>query len=149
MTNANLKAQIAEAAMSFTLNIIEAVKAASLQELMELQIAGMIAKPTRKKPGPKPKAKKSVLNAKPGPIEVIKNASPRVKSKSITKKEKAELHDKIIAFLSKNPWSSGGKICKEFTLNPWTARRLMKQLADAGKVEVTGEKSKTRYGLKA
>ncbi len=184
MTKSNLTSEINEAASSFALQIVNAIKAASLQELMELQTSGGVAKPARKKPGPKPKAKK-VVKAKPGPKKaapkkakaapkktVVKKAKakpkkavakpkaapkkaikkaikkPEAATKSLTKKVRAKLHDDIIAYLKKNPESSGGAICKQFNLNPWTARRQMRQLSDAGKIVVKGEKAKTRYSVK-
>ncbi len=168
-TKENLKKQIAEAASAFTLSIIDAVKDASLQELMELQTSGTKQKPARKKPGPNPKAKKrgpkpkatkvTKPKSKPGSVKAVTKANPStkkvtkkpktsVKAAPITKKNKAKLHDEIVAYLSKNSWSSGGAICKKFELNAWTARRHMKQLRKAGKIEVQGEKSKTRYKAK-
>ncbi|MCP4602372.1 MAG: hypothetical protein GY847_17965 [Proteobacteria bacterium] len=100
MTNANLKNQIAEAAAAFSLSIVEAVKEASLQELMELQTSGAADKPARKKPGPKPgrKAAKKpgrkpkvakvakVTKAKPGPKKGIKKTKPG--PKKVVKKAK-------------------------------------------------------------
>ncbi len=198
MTKENLKNQIAEAASSFALQIVEAIKTASLQELMELQTSGGAEKPARKKPGPKPGAKKpgpkpkakKATKAKPGPKKAapkkaapkkakaapkkavtkkvkaapkkavpkkakalpkkaVQKAKPAAKAtKSITKKTKTKLHDDIVAYLKKNPGSSGGAICKQFDLNPWTARRQMKQLKDAGKIVVKGEKAKTQYSAK-
>ncbi|MCP4603023.1 MAG: hypothetical protein GY847_21320 [Proteobacteria bacterium] len=174
MTNANLKNQIAEAVSAFSLSIVEAVKEASLQELMELQTSGAVDKPTRKKPGPKPGSKraakkpgrkpkvtkvakatkakpgpkKGVTKAKPAPKKVVKKAKVTVKSKRATKVNKAELYENIVAYLKKNPSSSAGAICKQFNLNAWTARRHMQQLQKASKVEIKGEKAKTRYSAK-
>ncbi|MCP4603050.1 MAG: winged helix-turn-helix transcriptional regulator [Proteobacteria bacterium] len=185
MTKTNLKKQIAEAASAFSLSIIEAVKGASLQELMELQTSGAVAKPARKKPGPKPgrkaaakkpgpkpkvkkvakvtKAKpgpkkgvkkvkpgpkKGIKKAKPGPKKVVKKAKIVKKAKRAAKVNKTELHENIVAYLKKNPSCSAGVICKTFKLNPWTARRHMQQLEKAGKVDIKGEKAKTRYSAK-
>ncbi|MCP4599534.1 MAG: hypothetical protein GY847_03175 [Proteobacteria bacterium] len=179
MTKANLKNQIAEAASAFSLSIVEAVKAASLQELMELQTSGIAKKPARKKPGPKPSKpaakkpgrkpkavktvktvktvkaikakpgpKKGIKKAKPGPKKVVKKVKMAEKPKRVTKKDKSTLLENIIAYVKKNPWSPAGAICKQFKLNPWTARRHMQQLQKAGKIEIKGEKAKTRYAVK-
>ncbi|MCP4600397.1 MAG: HTH domain-containing protein [Proteobacteria bacterium] len=176
MTQANLKNQVSEAASAFATQIVEAVKSASLQELMELQTSGDVTKPAKKKPGPKPGTKRKkpgpkpkAIKAKPGPKPKKAKAAPKkvvtkkakpapkktakkpkvaAKSKSITKSSKKKLHDDIVVFLKKNPGISGGVICKQFNLNPWTARRQMKQLSDAGKVVIEGEKAKTRYTAK-
>ena len=63
MAKSNIENQIEEAAASFALQIIEAVKNATLQELMDLQdeAAPAAAQPRRgRKPGPKPAAEKKV-----------------------------------------------------------------------------------------
>lgn len=76
MPKSNLEKAIETAAGSFALQIVEAVKGATLEELLALQ--GAPAAPqTRKKPGPKPKARK-----KPGPKpKARKKPGPKPKRK--------------------------------------------------------------------
>jgi hypothetical protein len=74
MARSNLEKAIAEAAQGFALQVIEAVKGATLQELIALQQEG---KPKRRgrKPGPKPKAaaKKAAKKAPAKKKRVVKN----------------------------------------------------------------------------
>ena len=75
MARSNLEKAIAEAAQGFALQVVEAVKGATLQELIALQQDG---KPKRRgrKPGRKPKAVAKKAAAKKAPAKkkrVVKN----------------------------------------------------------------------------
>ena len=62
---ADLEKQIEEAAAQFALQIIEAVKSATLQELMALQeSADVLPKRRGRKPGPKPAASEGAAEVK-------------------------------------------------------------------------------------
>ncbi len=86
MAKNSLEIAITEAAAKFALEIVEAVKKASLQELIELQKS---EEPTRRgrKPGPKPKGKpgpkpKGKPGRKPGrPKKVVDEKAEKVARK--------------------------------------------------------------------
>ena len=83
----SLENAIAKAAQSFAMEIVEAVKGASLQELIALQ--GDKPKRRGRKPGPKPKAKaKAKPKKKPGrPKKAAAKRGPgRPKKKVVAKK---------------------------------------------------------------
>jgi hypothetical protein len=91
MPKTNLEKTIAIGADAFALWIVNAVKGATLQELIELQSSVMPKtgdrKPRRKharKPGPKP----GVKRAKPGPKRGAKSAHGRKVVKKATTKKK-------------------------------------------------------------
>jgi hypothetical protein len=92
MPKSNLETSISQAAASFALHIVNAVKGATLQELIAMHSEGspkkMGRKPgrktgskLRKKPGPKPGQKR----AKPGPKPKAKTAATKVVKKRIVK----------------------------------------------------------------
>ena len=86
MSKTTLEQAIGSAAEKFALEIVEAVKGASLQELMALQ--GEKPKRRGRKPGPKPKARK-----KPGPKPgrpKKKVAKKKVAKKKVVKKKVAK-----------------------------------------------------------
>jgi len=80
----SLEAAIAKAAGEFAMQIVEAVKGASLQELIALQ--GEKPKRRGRKPGPKSKAK---AKKKPGPKPKAKRGPGRPKKKVVAKKKVA------------------------------------------------------------
>jgi hypothetical protein len=110
----SLENAIAKAAGEFAMQIVEAVKDASLQELMALQEG----KPKRRgrKPGPKPKARK-----KPGPKPKAKRGPGRPKKKVVAKKKVAPKKKRVVrnypkcAFPSckKNRFPRGKGFCGE------------------------------------
>jgi hypothetical protein len=81
MPKSNLENSIQQAAGEFALKIVEAVRSATLQELIKMQSESQPKKPGRKpsrKPGPKPTARK----AKPGPKPKTRKAKPGPKPKA-------------------------------------------------------------------
>ena len=80
MANKSLEQAVSEAAQAFALEVVEAVKGASLQELMALQGA---PKRLGRKPGPKPGTKRK---KKPGPKPGAKRGPGRPKKKVAVKK---------------------------------------------------------------
>jgi len=87
---ASLEAAIAKAAGKFAMEIVEAVKGASLQEMIALQ-GGDGKKRRGRKPGPKPKAKK-----KPGPKPKAKRGPGRPKKKVVAKKKVAVKKKRVV-----------------------------------------------------
>ena len=85
----SLEAAITKAASAFAMQIVEAVKGASLQELIALQ--GEKPKRRGRKPGPKPKAKK-----KPGPKPKAKRGPGRPKKKVAAKKKVAVKKKRVV-----------------------------------------------------
>ena len=82
----SLETAIAKAAQAFAMEIVEAVKGASLQELLALQ--GEKPKRRGRKPGPKPKAKaKAKAKRKPGrpKKKVVAKKKVAVKKKRVVK----------------------------------------------------------------
>ena len=78
MPKSNLENSIQQAAGEFALKIVEAVRSATLQELIAMQAEGQPKKRGRKpgrKPGPKPRKK-------PGPKPGTKRAKPGPKPKA-------------------------------------------------------------------
>ena len=80
MKKSNLESVIEQAASSFALQIVTAVRSATLQELIALQGKNLAAKPARKKPGPKPGRKK------PGPKPGRKKPGPKPGKKKVAAK---------------------------------------------------------------
>jgi hypothetical protein len=84
MVKSNLEANIKEAADQFALVVVNAVKSATLQELIALQSEAVSAsrakagRRLRKKPGPKP-------GRKPGHKAAVKSALKPAKKKRIVK----------------------------------------------------------------
>ncbi len=88
MKKSNLESVIEQAATNFALEIVNAVRGATLQELIALQSKEDVAKPARKKPGPKPGKKKTAVKAerkKPGPKPGKKKAAAKTKAKAAAK----------------------------------------------------------------
>jgi len=166
MTKKLLKNAIEKASAEFADAIINAVKGASLQELMEIQKSKPAAKKpgrkARKKPGPRPKKrtykkkpgpkpKKKTARKKPGPKPKKKTAAKArgktgaKKPRRLTTAQKAKVQDKIHAYLAKNPWSSRGKVAKAMRLPSAKTGLYLRELKKAGKVKSKGNKATTRY----
>ncbi|MCP4606946.1 MAG: hypothetical protein GY847_41620 [Proteobacteria bacterium] len=72
MPKSNLKNSVEQAAESFALQIITAIRSATLKELVELQEDGKPKKPGRKR-GPKPKVVEQVVEKPARKKRVVKN----------------------------------------------------------------------------
>lgn len=88
MARSNLEQAVEAAAQSFALEVIEAVKSATLQELIALQAGGTPKRrgrpPGRKKPGPKPQKKVAAKAPAAKKKRVVKNY-PKCKAKGCNK----------------------------------------------------------------
>ena len=126
----------------FALEIVKAIKASSLQELIALQEA---PKKRGRKPGPKPKAKPGLKRKSGRPKKLI---VAKEKGKRISSADKAALLDAIVAHLKKNPGSGCNAIAKKFKLPSRKMGLYLKELRAKGKVKATGKKVKMTYSVK-
>jgi hypothetical protein len=167
MTNHDLGAAIQQAALDFSAAIVRAIRASSLQELLEMGAGGgkAAAKPGRVKPGPTGKkrgrpakaAKKGKAPAKKGKAPAKKGKAPAKKAKAPVKKgkkrlsgeEKRAVLDKIVAYLTKHPGSKGPAVAAALGLETIRAGVYLKELRAAKRVSTKGEKVKMVYSAAA
>ena len=144
MAKNNLEIAIAESAGKFALEIVNAIKASSLQELIALQEA---PKKRGRKPGPKPKTKPG-RKSKPGRPKKLRTFPTKKKGKRLSSTDKAALLDTIVAHLKKNPGSGCNAIAKKFKLPSRKMGLYLKELRAKGKVKASGNKAAMKYSAK-
>ncbi len=127
MAKTDLEKAIAQASESFALKVVEAVKGATLQELIALQGDGAPQKPgpkPRKKPGPKPRKKPGPKpRKKPGPKP--KSALEKVVKKAAAKKKRVVKNYPKCAFprCNKNRFVRGKGFCGDHW-RKWKAGKI-------------------------
>lgn len=142
MTKNKLENVIAESAGKFALEIVKAIKASSLQELIALQ-EGTSPKKRGRKPGPKAKQGPKRKSGHPKALVVAK-----AKGKRLSSTDKATLLDAIVAHLKKNPGNGCKAIAKKFKLPSRNMGLYLKELRAKGRVEGTGNKAAMKYSAK-
>jgi hypothetical protein len=160
MTNHDLGAAIQQAALDFSAAIVRAIRASSLQELLEMGAGGgkAAAKPGRVKPGPTGKKRgRPAKAAKKGKAPAKKAKAPAKKAKAPAKKgkkrlsgeEKRAVLDAIVAYLVKHPASKGPAVAAALGLETIRAGVYLKELRAAKRVTAKGEKVKMVYSAAA
>jgi hypothetical protein len=144
MTKNKLENVIAESAGKFALEIVKAIKASSLQELIALQ-EGTSPKKRGRKPGPKPKTKPSPKRKSGRPKALV---VAKTKGKRLSSTDKAALLDAIVTHLKKNPGNGCKAIAKKFKLPSRNMGLYLKELRAKGRVEGTGNKAAMKYSAK-
>ncbi len=85
MKKSNLESVIEQAATNFALEIVNAVRGTTLQELIALQSKEDVAKPARKKPGPKPGKKKAAAKTKAKVVAKVTKKAPAAAKKRVVR----------------------------------------------------------------
>ena len=153
----SLEQAIKQAADEFAMQVIDAVKGSSLDELLALS-GGAAPKRRGRKPGPKPKkAKKTgrkpgrppkTAKKKPGPKPKIAKKAPKKTAKRLSRDQKAQVLDNIVAYLKQNPDSKTPVIAKSVGVPSRKAGLYLKELKDKKRVYSKGKKVNMVYRAK-
>ena len=133
MTKTNLELKIETAVKDLADAVIEAVKGASLKELMELQsvpAAAPVRPPTQhaSEPQPKPVPK--------APVEQAKRISSR---------DKAALFDSIVEYLGAHPGTGCGDLSAAMGVSSKKMGLYLKELKAVSRVTSEGNRAAMRY----
>ena len=127
MPKTDLEKSIEKAANAFALEIVEAVKKATLQELIDLQGAEKTTAKPGRKPGPKPRKR---VGRKPGPKPGKKTGAkpgpkPGIKKKIVRLTKKTRRNYPKCAFpgCRKNRFPRGEGFCGEHW-RMWKAKKI-------------------------
>ena len=149
----SLEKNIKQAADAFAMEIVEAVKDSSLDELLALS-GGAAPKRRRRKPGPKPKTGRKpgrqpkTAKKKPGPKPKIAKNAPKKTAKRLSRDQKAQVLDNIVAYLKENPDSKTPVIAKSVGVPSRKAGLYLKELKDKKRVTSKGKKVNMVYRAK-
>ena len=149
----SLEQAIKQAADAFAMEIVEAVKGSSLNELLALT-GGAAPKRRGRKPGPKPKTGRKpgrppkTAKKKPGPKPKIAKKAAKKAAKRLSRDQKAQVLDNIVAYLEQNPDSKTPVIAKSVGILSRKAGLYLKELKDKKRVYSKGKKVNMVYRAK-